>query len=400
MNPDTLPKIISVDDHIIEPPHAWANWLPAKYVERGPRVVKRGIDRIEWIGPAAYREVWDDDAPTKVDVWLYEDLVYTPKRNITAAGFPREDWTNEPRTYDDMRPGCYDSKARLADMDLNWVEGSMIYPTVPRFCGQTFSEGKDKDLGLACVKAYNDFLVEEWCGGSGGRLIPVCLIPLWDPQEAAAEVRRNAARGVRAVAFSEIPHHLGLPSIHTGHWDAFFAACEEVSTVVCMHIGSSSRMPATSPDAPPAVSATLAFGNSMSSLVDFLYSGVLVRFPKLRLSYAESQIGWLPYVLERIDDVWKDNEAWAQTSHIPEPPSTYYYTNCFASFFKDETGIFNLGTTGIDNITYETDYPHGDTTWPESKRYVIDALGELDDESVYKIIRGNALRMLDLPALA
>ena len=155
-------------------------------------------------------------------------------------------------------------------------------------------------------------------------------------------------------------------------------------------------MPATSPDAPPAVTASLAFVNSMASLMDYLFSGILVRFPTLKLSYAESQIGWLPYVLERCDDVWEDNAAWAKTKHVPEPPSHYYYRNVFASFFKDRTGIENLATTGVDNICYETDYPHGDTTWPNTRPYVAKLLAGLDDVKVEKILRGNAMRMLGM----
>src|SRR5262245_6233892 len=173
-------------------------------------------------------------------------------------------------------------------------------------------------------------MVEEWCGDSGGRLIPLTLIPLWDAELAAAEVRRNAARGVRAVCFSEIPPHLGLPSIHTGYWDPFFVACEETETVVCMHIGSSSRMPATSGDAPVAVAATLSFNNAMASLTDFLFSGVLVRFADLTLAYSEGQIGWIPYVLERADTVWLEHRAWGGVRDIvPEPPSTYYYRQVY-----------------------------------------------------------------------
>jgi predicted TIM-barrel fold metal-dependent hydrolase len=213
---------------------------------------------------------------------------------------------------------------------------------------------------------------------------------------AAAEVRRNAGRGVRAVAFSEIPVHLGLPSIHSGYWDPFFAACAETGTVVCMHIGSSSRMPATSADAPPSVTATLGFGNAMTSLVDFLWSGVLVRFPDLKLAYAESQIGWIPYVLERIDDVWEDNQGWAQTKHIPEPPSTYFHRQVYGCFFKDQTGIDQRHKIGVDHITFETDYPHSDSTWPDTRAVVVRLLDGLDATTVTKILRGNAIELFQL----
>ena len=156
-------------------------------------------------------------------------------------------------------------------------------------------------------------------------LIPLCLIPLWDVELAVAEVRRNAARGARAICFSEIPTHLGLPSIHTGYWDPLFAECEATSTVLCMHIGSSSKMPAASPDAPPSTAIMLSCNNSMASLADFIFSGVLVRFPTLKLAYSEGQIGWIPYALERADTTWEYHSNWTGAKEtIPEPPSTYY----------------------------------------------------------------------------
>ena len=400
MDESRIPKIISVDDHVVEPAHVWETWLPMKFRERGPKVVRRGVRGIQFAGAGVYREEFDDDSPDKADTWVYEDLVYTHKRMVAAVGYPRDEMTMTPITYDDMRPGCYDPKARLNDMDLNRVEASACYPTFPRFCGQTFSEGKDKELGHACVLAYNDWMLDEWCGDSGGRLIPICLIPLWDAELAAGEVRRNAARGVRAVAFSEIPAHLGLPSIHSPFWDPFFRACEETNTTVCMHIGSSSRMPATSPDAPPSVTATLGFGGAMMSVVDFLWSGLLVRYPKLKLAYAESQMGWVPYILERIDDVWEDNQGWAQTKHIPEPPSTYFHRNMWMCLFKDQTGIDNRDRIGIDRITFETDYPHSDSTWPDSRAVAAELLDGLTDEEIYRIVRGNAIDLFDLQGLS
>ena len=207
---------------------------------------------------------------------------------------------------DDMRPGCWQQKARLDDMTINGVEASLCFPNYPRFCGQIFNEAKDRDLALLCVKAYNDFMVDEWCAGSDGRLIPLCLIPLWDVAAAAAEVRRNAARGVRAVAFSELPAWLDLPSIWSGHWDPFFEACEETGTVIAMHIGSGTRTTITSPDAPQVVSTVMIFANSAASMVDYLQSGILARYPTLKLLYAECQIGWIPFILERADDAWHD----------------------------------------------------------------------------------------------
>ena len=391
-----LPKIISVDDHVVEPPHVWETWLPDKYKDRGPKVERRGIGQMRHVGGGSYEQNFDDDGP-KADCWVYEDLVYIHKRHVAAVGFDRDDMTMSPITYDEMRPGCYDPKARVEDNELNHVDASLCFPTFPRFCGQTFTEAKDRDLGLACIKAYNDWMVEEWCGDSGGALIPLIIIPLWDAELAAAEVRHNAERGVHAVCFSEIPPHLGLPSIHSGDWDPFFAACEDTQTTINMHIGSSSRMPATSGDAPVAVAATLSFNNAMASLSDWLFSGKLVQFPTLNLAYSEGQIGWLPYVLERADTVWEQHRAWAGVSDlVPEPPSTYYYRQIFGCFFSDFHGLKSLDEVGVDNITFETDYPHTDSTWPHTKKVAEEMVAGIDDESVYKIMRGNAIRMLHL----
>jgi predicted TIM-barrel fold metal-dependent hydrolase len=392
-----LPKIISVDDHVVEPPHVWETWLPAKYRDRGPKVERRKVGGMKHIGGGTYEQEFTDDG-RPADCWVFEDLVYIHKRHVAAVGYDRDDMTMTPMTYDEMRPGCYDPKARIEDNEMNWVEASLCFPSFPRFCGQTFTEAKDRELGEACVYAYNDWMVEEWCGDSGGRLIPLPIIPLWDADLAADEVRRNAARGARAVTFSEIPPHLGLPSIHSGFWDPFFQACEETKTTVCMHIGSSSRMPATSPDAPVAVAASLSFNNAMASLCDFLFSGVLVRFPNLKLAYSEGQIGWLPYILERADDVWKEHRAWAEVKDtIPNPPSSYYYSNVFSCFFRDQHGIDSLQVTGEDNVTFETDYPHTDSTWPDTKTIAEGFMAGLSDEQIFKIMRGNALRMLDRP---
>ncbi|HXH55884.1 amidohydrolase family protein [Iamia sp.] len=391
-----LPKIISVDDHVVEPAHVWQTWLPERFRAEGPRVERRRVGDMAHVGGGTYSQEFTDDG-RPADCWVFGDLVYIHKRHVAAVGYSRDEMTMTPMTYDEMRPGCYDPKARVADQEMNHVEASLCFPTLPRFCGQTFTEANDRDLGLACVKAYNDWMVEEWCGDSDGALIPLIIIPLWDAELAAAEVRRNAERGVHAVCFSEVPAHLGLPSIHSGFWNPFFAACEETETTINMHIGSSSRMPATSPDAPTAVAASLSFNNAMASMSDWLFSGNLVTYPSLKLAYSEGQIGWIPYILERVDDVWSEHRAWGGVKDlIPEPPSSYYYRNMFGCFFRDQHGIDSLDKVGVDNITFETDYPHTDSTWPNTKEVATELMLGVADEDVYKIMRGNAIRMLAL----
>ena len=243
-----LPKIISVDDHLVEPAHLWETWLPARFRDRGPKSERLGIGEMEHIGGGAYRKSFDPDGP-KADCWVYEDLVYINKRHVAAVGFDRDDMTMSPITYDEMRPGCYEPAERIADMESNWVEASLCFPSFPRFCGQTFLEAKDRSWPRpACAPTTTSWSRSGAATAAGGSCR--CASSRSGTREAAAEVRRNAARGVRAVCFSEIPPHLGLPSIHSGYWDPFFAACEETGTVVCMHIGSSSKMPATSATRP------------------------------------------------------------------------------------------------------------------------------------------------------
>jgi predicted TIM-barrel fold metal-dependent hydrolase len=393
-----MPNLVDVDAHVVEPPGVWIDRLPSKWHDVGPRVelLPAGVPKLVGTG---YVEQPGTEGPP-VAWWRYEDLAVTLKRTIAAAGYDYDEVELKSISYDDMRPGCWQVDARLEDMSLNGVDAQLCFPNFPRFCGQIFLWGKDKELALASVRAYNDWMVEEWCGTSGGRLIPLCLVPLWDVELAIAEVRRNAARGVRAVAFSELPAYLDLPSLYTGHWDPFFAACAETGTVLCMHIGSGTKVPQTSADAPSAVQATIIFGNSVASMTDYLFSGVLHRFPDLKLLYAEAQIGWIPYLLERIDDVWSTHRGWSGSQDFcPEPPSTYYFRQVHSCFFKDAVGIDMLDQVGLDNVMFETDYPHNDGTWPNSKRAAAEQFGHLDDVSVAKIARGNAIRLfgLDLP---
>jgi predicted TIM-barrel fold metal-dependent hydrolase len=395
----TMPRIISVDDHVVEPAHIWESRLPARYRERAPRVVR------DWVGVgniAGGRFNFEIGAADGVpgDIWVFEDLKVPMTRVLAAVGFEREDMSIAPITFEEMRPGCYEPAARIADMKMNGVEASLCFPNMfVRFCGQTFAEAKDKELGLECVKAYNDWMIEEWCGDSGGALIPLCIIPMWDPILAAAEVRRTADRGCRAICFSEAPYHLGLPSIHSRAWDPLFATCEETQTVICMHIGSSSKMPTTSDDAPAGVATTLTFMNAAASLSDWLMSGNFLRFPALQICFSESQFGWVPYLLERVDSAWLTARGYNEVyGVIPEPPSTYFHSNVYVTFYDDRHGMESLATIGDDRVLFETDYPHTDGTWPETPEVFARLVEGLPPSTIEKVARGNAIKMLHLGA--
>lgn len=213
--------------------------------------------------------------------------------------------------------------------------------------------------------------------------------------EAGPRVVRD--RGVRAVCFTEMPPNLGLPSIHSGYWDPFFAACDATSTVVFMHIGSGSKLTTSSPDAPMGVTIALTFNNAMVSLTDWLLSGVLARYPKLKLVYSESQVGWMPFLLERLDKLWVNSRAWAGIDGLlPERPSSYMPGRVFGQFFDDDTGLDARHTLGVGQIMFETDYPHQDTTWPRSRDKVAKYAEILTPYELDRIIRGNAIDLLGL----
>jgi predicted TIM-barrel fold metal-dependent hydrolase len=243
-------------------------------------------------------------------------------------------------------------------------------------------------------------MIDEWCAGAGaGRLIPLTLVPLWDPALAAAEVRRCADKGSFAVAFSENPTRLRLPSIHSTHWDPFFAACEDTETVVNLHIGSSSTFPMTSFDAPRAVSLALTYQGASHALADWLTSGVLERFGRLRMALSEGQIGWMPFIVERLDSVWHERPVYGNLDdRIKRPPSSYIPDRVYGCVFDDVIGLQIRDRVGLEQIMFETDYPHGDSTWPNSKAVLQRLVDEahLDEHETYLLARGNAIRCYGL----
>jgi predicted TIM-barrel fold metal-dependent hydrolase len=380
---DSEPHLVSVDDHIAEPPTLWSDRLPSRYREIGPRVVRERAPSV--LNPGT--EMW-------VDAWYYEDNRYSVEGSAVAAGRPPCEDNAEPMLYEDMRPGCFQVEARLRDMDVDGVEASVCFPNLfVRFCGQRFSEAKDKDLALLCVRAYNDWLVEEWAEPSNGRLVPSAIIPLWDVDLAVEEIWRNAARNCPSVCFSEIPARLGLPSMYSGYWDPFFEACDQTGTVINVHIGSSSRIHTTSDDAPIGIRIVNHFSNSSFSLCDWLISGAFIKHPNLRVALSEGQAGWIPYVLTRLDGVWNTGAGFLGFDRLPDPPSTYFEGHVYACVFSDPVATELIDRIGEDSLCFETDYPHNDGSWPNSRESARRLTQHMSATQREKVLRINGARL-------
>ncbi|HWW54602.1 MAG TPA: amidohydrolase family protein [Acidimicrobiales bacterium] len=364
--------LVSVDDHVVEPPDLFEGRLEAKYADRAPRVVTK---------------------PDGTDVWLYEGNELPNVGLNAVAGRPPEEYGLDPTKFEDMRPGCYDIHERVRDMNVNGVLGSMCFPSFPQFCGQLFARTEDKDVGLAMLRAYNDWHIETWCGTYPGRFIPLALPPLWDPQLMADEVRRVAAKGCHAVTFSENPEKLGYPSFHSDHWEPFWSACADEGTVVCLHIGSSSQVVITALDAPIDTLITLQPMNIVQAAADLLWSPVLRKYPTLRVALSEGGIGWIPYFLERVDYVYLHHRAWTNQDFGDLLPSEVFKERIITCFIDDAFGVANRSYLNMDMITWECDYPHSDSVWPDAPEKVMRYMAGLPDADINKITHENAMRL-------
>ncbi|MER5754520.1 amidohydrolase family protein [Streptomyces sp. NPDC002088] len=370
MNIDDL-ILVSVDDHVIEPPHLFEGRVPAKYADAAPRFVTRADGTI---------------------AWLYEDTVNPNPAVQAVVGRPKSEWGMDPVCLEEMRPGCWDIHTRIKDMDANGMLGSMCFPSFVRFSGALFLENGDRDQSAAMVRAYNDWHIDEWAGTYPGRIIPLAIPILWDPELAAAEVRRVAKKGCHAVTFTSNPYDLGLPSIYQDHWDPFWKACEDEGTVVCMHIGSNSKAPSTSPDAPVELIYSLSPIGSIEAASDLVWSRLFLKFPHLKVALSEGGIGWIPYFLERIDYLYQHTQHWSGMNLGDRLPSELFSENVLLCFIDDEVGVENRHRMNIDNVSWECDYPHSDTTWPKAPEAVMRYLGGVSDDEINKITHLNALK--------
>jgi predicted TIM-barrel fold metal-dependent hydrolase len=391
----TLDWLISVDDHIVEGPDVWTRRLPKKYQDVCPRVVTN--DKGE-------------------DVWAYEDVRWGVAGVSAVIGREKDDWSLAPVRYEDVHPSCFDPAARIEIMDQAGILAQANFPTFPRFCGQAFAEAKDKDLALLCVQAWNDHILEDWCGAFPGRFLPLAMIPMWDARLAAQEGRRAIEKGARGIMFSENAASLGLPSIHDkdGYWEPLFELADETGLPICMHSGSSSKIPTTAADAPSIIQVGSGLViNAIQTLWDWTFSGLFFQYENMKIVLSEGQVGWMPYMLDWMNHTL-DRQRWAKEGDFatnyaageytararsrkivdPEiPPSVIFRDHIYGCILDDPVGIRNIDLIGVDNVLLETDFPHSDGSWPHSLELAHKQLAPLGEDGMYKVMQGNARRV-------
>jgi len=364
--------LISVDDHVIEPPDLFAGRLPGKYKDDAPRMVHR------------------DDG---TDVWTFRQYTIPNSALNAIAGRPKEEYGLEPQGLDEIRPGCYDVHERVKDMNAGGLLAQMNFPSFPGFAGRLFATD-DPDFSQALVRAYNDWHVDAWAGAYPGRFIPMALPMIWDPEATAREIRRVAEKGCHSVTFTENPAVMDYPSFHSEHWDPLWRALEDTGTILNVHIGSSGRMVTPAPDGPPDVMITLQPMNIVSAAADLLWSRVIRQFPGVKIALSEGGTGWIPYFLERLDRTFEMHAAWTLADFGGKLPSEVFRERFLTCFITDSVGVGLRHEVGIDNICWECDYPHSDSLWPNAPEALHEAFTRhaVPDADINKITYENAMR--------
>ena len=364
--------LISVDDHLIEPPDLFVNHLPPAYLDRAPKLERNAEGS---------------------DVWVFNGIAMETVALNAVAGRPKEEYGMEPQSLDEVRPGCYDVHERVKDMDAGGVLASMNFPSFPTFTARVFAT-EDRAFSRALVEAYNDWHIDDWCGAHPGRFIPMAVPVIWDAEETAAEVRRTAAKGCHSLSFTENPAALGYPSFHDEYWDPVWRACCDTGTVLSIHLGSSGKLSIPAVDSPPDVMITLQPMNIQSAAADLLWSRVIKQFPDLRIALSEGGTGWIPYFLDRVDRTYEMHHAWTQQDFGGRLPSEVFREHFLTCFISDPIGVEMRHHIGVDNMCWEADYPHSDSMWPTAPEELgaVFAAHDVTDDEARKITHENAMR--------
>jgi predicted TIM-barrel fold metal-dependent hydrolase len=365
-------RIISADSHVNPPKDLWTREAPGSLRERAPRV----------------------ESTPQGDFWIVDSQISGAIGLDASAGRKPEEFKAHGLTYKDMRPGSYDPKARLEDMDTDGVDAEVLY-----FGGPVTQQSKDPELRMYVIRRYNDWM-RELSQAAPGRLVGLGHIPLLDLDEAIAELRRIAKIGLKGFHVDPFPDERGGKPFWDPVYEPFWALVEETGLPMSFHIVGprNQNVAATFMNPTPGVKETfiaiapISICEVVSTLV---FTGILARHPKLKFVLVECGIGWIPYFVERMDQTFEKHRFWTK-SIITEKPSTYWYNQGHATFIRDLAGVAARHRAGLRNIMWSTDYPHSDSTWPHSRQALAEHFADVPADERDLIAGRNAAALYAL----
>jgi predicted TIM-barrel fold metal-dependent hydrolase len=367
--------IVSVDDHISEPPNMYDKHLSGDDLASAPKL---------------------RTAADGTNYWEYQGMKMPSVGLNAVVGRPLDEYGMEPTSFEQLRKGVYDVHARIDDMNVNGIAASLNFGTAVGFDGGRFHRAPDKGMALVHLRAYNDWHIDEWCSAYPDRFIPCALLPTWDMNATVEEIERVAKKGCTAVSLNENPTKQGLPSVHNGYWEPMWKAIVDHDITMCLHIGAGNPAPHASEETPiEAWITTMPMATAVGA-ADWLHLSALQRYPRMKIALSECGLGWIPYFMERADFSHARHKAWTHCGFNGRKPSEVFLEHFMVCFIEDAFGLKNLDAVNEDMVAYECDYPHSDTLWPEVPERLWKTVKHLTDTQIDKVTHVNAMRFFNV----
>lgn len=369
-----IDRLISSDDHVIEPPNLWTSRAPKWAADRVPQVRVEGDDDRWWV---------DQQRTGSFAAGIQAGKRFEDPLNLRTAG-----------KFEEVAPGAVDPMVHLEDNASDGILGSVLYPTLGLSLFRSIAEGALLDV---VCQIYNDWLA-DFCKPTNGLLKGVAMINTDDPEAAVAEMTRTRELGLEG-AFIPVAmppeRNYGLDM-----YDPVWAASQDLGMPISLHLGAvRSGAPGADQEFDTKVLTRTYFitigDYCKATLADIIFAGVFERFPRLRVGTVEHELGWIPFFLDQMDYIYTQRQGNNLFHKFPDGnlPSDYFRSNVFCSFQEDALGIEHREQIGIDNLMFGSDYPHTESTFPRSREIMSDRLKSVPEDQQRLIVFENAKRL-------
>jgi predicted TIM-barrel fold metal-dependent hydrolase len=351
----------------------------AKWGERIPQVVSQAEGNHRWVIDGQVRAA----------------------TSLAPTGALSKDRTSEPQTWSEIPEPAYDPRARLAAMDSDHIDCSVLYPIAAGVGGEVVGAIKDIELQVECVRVYNDWIIDVWAAASP-RFVPQAILPVAPVDAVVAEARRAVGRGHKGVIMPAQPSQINnaAPHLYKPDWDPLWAALEELDVPICFHAGSAPSVmfdisPAYDPISAKAFDSVRQSAGSAALINGIVLSGILYRFTKLKVVFPGSAIDYVPFALEALDHQW-ERQLLAKNEGLKERPSEVFHRQCYVTTWKEKVGLRNRKYIGSDRILWESEFPRASSTYPQSASLIENNFKDVTKEDREQILWRNAAKLYKL----